>query len=244
MYGIRKLIVSVGVAALAITALGAPAAAADTTGTLAIVNGHPGQRVDICIGKKEQRSGVPYGSYYRKDVIATGKRVVSFYKRNDRRTCGGTKLGAKTLDIQPGDDVTIVLTKGSPKVVVFDNTSPSFLGEIPPRGAPYPGIAILSWASAANFDSNLLYTYWSPNSEFPAAPAVNAIWSKGDRYLASFPPDYFLRLRATLPEAAETVAQRTVYLKASRRYEWILVGSNPANARFVLINRGVSGPSA
>jgi hypothetical protein len=244
MYGIRKLIASVGVAALAITALGAPATAADTAGTLAIVNGHPGQRVDICIGKKEQRSGAPYGSYYRKDVIGTGKRVVSFYKRNDRRTCGGTKLGAKVLDIQPGDDLTIVLTKGSPKVVVFDNTSPSYLGEIPPRGTPYPGIAILSWASAANFDANLLYTYWSPNAEFPAGPAANPVWSKGQRYLASFTPDYYLRLRATLPEAAETVAQRTVYLKASRRYEWVLVGTTPANARFVLINRGVSGPSA
>jgi hypothetical protein len=31
--------------------------------------------------------------------------------------------------------------------------------------------------------------------------------------------------------------------RVSRRYEWILVGTYRANARFVLINRGVSQPS-
>lgn len=243
MNRIRKLIIAAAAAALGITSLGVPASAADTTGTLAIVNGYPGQRIDICIGPKEQRSGVPYGSYYRKDVIGTGKRVIHFYKQNNRRKCGGTKLGAKTLNIQPGDDFTVVLTKRSPKVLVFDNASP-YLGEIPPRGLPYDDLAILSWASAAEFDSNLLYTYWSPNSEFPAMPAENPVWSKGDRFVASFPPDYYLRVRATLPEGAETVAQRTTYFKESRRYEWILVGANPGNAKFVLINRGVSEPSA
>ena len=47
--------------ALMVTAIGAPASAALGKGTIGIVNGIPGQRVDICIKGKEIRSRVPYG---------------------------------------------------------------------------------------------------------------------------------------------------------------------------------------
>ena len=242
MHGLRKLMLGSAAAALALTALGAPAAAADTAGTLAIVNGVPGQRIDICIGSKEQRSGVPYGSYYRKDVIGTGPKVLRFYKQNNAKTCGGTKLGQKTLDIGAGDDFTVVLTKKSPKIVVFDNASPFHLGEIPPRGVDltYPWV---SWANAAEFDTNLFYTWWSPNPTFPVTPNANPLFEKGDRFVGIPGAEHIYRLWATMPEKSAEIAARGFRSKDSRRYEAILVGTVRANAKFVLINRGISAVS-
>ena len=67
MRNLKKLMLGSAAATLAITALTAPAAAADTTGTLAIVNGVPGTKVDVCIGGKELRSKLSYGGVYRKN---------------------------------------------------------------------------------------------------------------------------------------------------------------------------------
>ena len=243
MHGLRKVILGCAVASLALVSLGAaPAAAADTTGTLVIVQGRPGVNVDICIGSKEQRSNKAFGSVYEKDVIGTGARLLRFFKYNPNKKCGGTLIAKKVLHITPGWDQTIVLTKFNPKIVMFDNTSP-YLGEIPPRGASIASAALFAWVNAADFTTNFHYTYWSPNPELPIGPAVNPVWAKGARLATSFPDDYYMRIRATLPEQADTVAQRAAYLKESRRYEFVLVGTNPNNARFMLINRGVSAPS-
>jgi hypothetical protein len=242
MRGLSKVLLTTASAALALTALGAPVAAADDTGTLAVVQGHPGVKVDICIGNKEQRSGKAYGSKYEKDVIGTGTRLLRFFKYDPNKTCGGTLIAKKKLNITPGWDKTVVLTKKAPRIVMFDNTTP-FLGEIPPRGAPYAGLSLFAWRHAAEFPANFLYTSWTPNPEAPIAPVANPVWSKGDEIYTGVSSDYFWRVRVTKPEKTDTVAQRTVLMKESRRYEWVLVGTYPGNARFVLLNRGVSQPS-
>jgi hypothetical protein len=38
-------------------------------------------------------------------------------------------------------------------------------------------------------------------------------------------------------------APKRVLIAGSRRYEWILVGTRPANTRFVLLDRAVSAPT-
>ena len=225
-------------AALVVTALGAPVAAADTTGTLAIVNGRPGPKVDICIGPREMASKVPYGAFYRKSVISTGPKLIRFFKAN-RRTCGGQLLARWPVNIVPGYDHTIVLTRRPPsKIVDFDNVTPNHLGEIPPRGALIPA-AIFAWANASELPANFHYTVWDPNPEVPI-PAVNRVFPKGDRIASGAPPNIYVRLRATKLEDPTTLAQRSAYFKVSRRYEWILVGTNHLNMRFVLVDRGVS----
>lgn len=243
MHGLRKLMLGSAAAALAITALAAPAAAADTTGTLAIVNGIPGTKVDVCIGGKELRSKLGYGGVYRKNVISVGSKRLKFYKK-DPRTCRGQLLGSKLINVSAGTDLTIVVTRKAPKVVVFDNAGPLYMGEIPPRGAPYLN-SFFSWASAADFDTNFIYTlYGVVEGPAPFGPAANPVWSKGDRYTQSVDPIYIMKLTATLPEDPTTVTERLRDLQASRRHEWVLVGTNKSNAKFVLVDRGVSQPSA
>ncbi len=244
MHRYKKLLLGAASATLAITAFGAPAAAADTTGTLAIVNGIPGKKVDVCIGGKEMSSKLAYGGIFRKNVVGTGTKKLKFYNK-DPRTCKGQLLGSKTLAISAGTDLTIVVTKNAPKVVVFDNASPLYMGEVPPRGAPYAGTTFFSWASAADFDTNFIYTlYGVVEGPFPISPSANAVWSKGDRYIQPISPIYIMKLIATLPEDPDAVAERSRTLQPSRRHEWVLVGTNKFNAKFILVDRGVSQPSA
>ena len=47
----------------------------------------------------------------------------------------------------------------------------------------------------------------------------------------------------TLPDDPDTLAVKRAEMGASHRYEWILVGSNPGNLKFVFIDRAVSQPS-
>ena len=44
-------------------------------------------------------------------------------------------------------------------------------------------------------------------------------------------------------EDPDTIAVRKTTMGISRRYEYILVGSNAGNARWVLLNRQISSPS-
>lgn len=248
MRSLNKIIIGAATAALAITALGAPVAAADTTGTLAFVNGRPGPPIDICIGPKEMSSRLGYGKVYEKDVISVGPKVVRYFIANKKR-CGGRMVARQVISVTPGTDLTMVLTRRAPNLVTtFDNTYVSappthnaFPGEIPPRGAPLTH-APVSISNAGDMPANLLLKGYLPlpEEEVPA-PAAFKVWGKGE-HLASYVAagDLFLVVRATLPGSPATIARRGAYIKASRRYEWILVGTNRLNARMVLIDRGVS----
>ncbi len=238
----RRATLGLASAILAVASLGLPATAADDTGTLAIVNGRPGAAVDICIGKRELHSGVRYGSVFRKDVIKPGRKVIRFYKRNDAQTCGGTRFASRVIEVVAGMDLTIVLTRRAPKVVIFDNTDPYFLGQVPPRGEPLTS-AVFGWRSAADFAADFHFTWWSPNPEQPISPADDTVWTKGAEFTYGTEPDVLWRIRATTPGTDVTLAQKSAMTKVSRRYEWVLVGTDRANAQFVLINRGVSQPS-
>jgi hypothetical protein len=244
MHGIRKLLLGGAASALVLTSLALPAAASDTRGTLAVVNGWAGQKIDVCIGRKEKRTALPYGATYEQDVIGTGKKVLRFYKVNRRKTCAGTLIAKRRLQVTPGSDWTVVVTRRAPRVLVFDNTDP-FLGEIPPRGPALPDSAY-AIRHAAEFGASLKGSVWSIVDEqyLSPVPSLIPLWHKGDeRTESAAPAGVFIGVAAGVSGQSEPVAQRIARFRPGVRYEYVLVGTKPGNARMALIRRGISAVS-
>jgi hypothetical protein len=233
-----RFIVGGAIVALAVTALSAPVGAADTKGTLAIINGIPGKIVDVCLNGDEIKSGLAYGRAVLKNVVNTGNKNLKFYERDPRR-CRGNLLAQKSFPIVAAGDWTIVATKQAPKVVMFDNTG---LGEIPPVGAPFP-FPIYVWRSAADVTTNFRLKYWLLGGDVPVGPVANPLWVKGDSYASIGAIGYIFELRATLPEDTDVLARARMEFTQNHRYEWVLVGSNPQNLRYVVLDRAISQPS-
>ena len=244
MHGIRKLLLGGAASALVLTSVAMPAAASDTRGTLAIVNGVAGQKIDVCVGRKEKRTALPYGTSYEQDVIGTGKKVLRFYKVNRRKTCAGTLIAKRRLQVTAGSDWTLVVTRRAPRVLVFDNTDP-FLGEIPPRGPALPDSAY-AIRHAAEFGAYLKGSVWSVVDEqyLSPFPSLIPLWSKGDeRTESAAPAGVFIGVAAGVSGQSEPVAQRIARFRPGVRYEYVLVGTRPGNARMALVKRGVSAVS-
>ena len=234
----RTLVLSTVIGSSLASSMAAPVGAADTTGTLAIVNGIPGTRVDVCLNGKELASRLAYGGKILRDVVAIGSKDLKFF-RPDPRTCRGTQVARKQFSLAAAQDFTIVVTKTAPKVLVFDNV---FMGEIPPAGTPFSE-SIVAYHSAAEFATNFKRRIFAPQPEAPVDPVAFSIWLEGDGSAEIVSPDRFVRVRATLPEASGDVASTSLLTQASRRYEVILVGTAAANARFVAFGRLVSSPT-
>lgn len=237
MHRIRKTVAIASLAALAITMLAAPASALPSKGTIGVVNGIPGQRVDICINGKEIRSNVKYGGRVHRTMLE-GTKVVKVYKANPR-TCKGVKLAKKVIGLGGGGDLTIVFNKQAPRVVVFDNAG---LGFIPPGGTPLP-TAPFAWRHAADL-GRVQFKYTLADPEQLITPAVAPVWIEGDQFATDVDPGTGMRLRATRPGKAWTIAKSPfLTLEAGRRYEWYLLGTTAKNAKFIVWGRPVSGPA-
>lgn len=219
-----------------------PATAADPKGTLAIVNGVPGAKVDVCLNGTEIRSGVAYGGKILLAIVKTGSKTIRFYSK-DPRKCKGSLLGQKQFSLPAGRDLTIVVTKRSPKVLVFDNAN---LGEIPPLG-------VLSISTtyavrhAADLAADLSYTQW-PATSLPFNLSPSSIFSKGQESRqpnpsSGFFPESIIEVKAIPFGSSKVVRAPLVKTVVSHRLEWILVGSKASNARWVVIDRAMSLPS-
>ena len=68
-------------------------------------------------------------------------------------------------------------------------------------------------------------------------------FDKGQEFASVSVGGYVTRIRARLPESADTLDVVMEELLTAHRQEWILVGSGPRNARFVYVDRVVSLPS-
>jgi hypothetical protein len=237
----RRILIGGSITLLAVTALGAvPAAAADNEGTLAIVQGVPGKRLDVCINGTEIRSGLRYGQVVLRDEISNGEKVIKFYSQDPRNCRGNLHAQHDGLNIVAGSDYTVVVTKNAPKIVTFNNMG---AGEIPPAGAPIAANFIFH-RHAAEPLANIFLRYWAPSAETPISPTANPLWGKGQQWFVATPSqDWIWRVRATQPENPQTMAVKTATLGTSRRYEFILLGSNAGNAKWVLLNRRISAPS-
>lgn len=236
----RRLVIGSILATMTLTAVAAPAGAADPNGTLAIVNGIPGTKVDVCLNGREIKSGLPYGQAILRGVVATGNKNLKFFAR-DPRTCRGTVLAQTSFPLAAGGDITVVVTKKAPKIVTFENTG---LGEIPPLGTPLRS-APFAIRSAAEIAADFSYHYWNDAVDVPISPS--AIFLKGQQWLVGsgggFVADNAVRIQATTLGSAVPVVSPIIQTLASHRYEWILVGTKRANARFVVTDRLASNPS-
>ncbi len=97
MHKLRRTIVVASLTAMAISALAAPSSALVGKGTIGVVNGIPGQRVDICINGKEIRGNVDYGGRTSK-TINSGIKSIKVYKA-DPRKCKGVKVAQTVIDL-------------------------------------------------------------------------------------------------------------------------------------------------
>jgi hypothetical protein len=228
---------------LALAALAAPVAAGvSATGTLAIVNGIPGGKVDICLKGEEIRSGLGYGGKVFR-IQDPGDTVLKVY-RADRRTCRGTLLAKGAFTLATQGDLTLVATAKAPKVVIFDNAG---LGLIPPKGSP-SAYAPWAWRHAADLGKvNIWFQasfYGGSYQRIQPEPYTSDVWRKGDQEIsdtASAVTDY--RLKATRPGKTKALAtSKTIPLVTSRRFEWYLLGTTTANAKFVVFSRIISAP--
>ena len=223
------------VKALAVTALGAPASATHGKGTIGIVNGIPGQRVDLCINGKEIKSRAPYGGRAFRS-LPVGDKLVKIFKA-DPRKCKGKKLGQKAIELTDDADWTIVINKKFPKFVMFDNAG---LGMIPPDGPDFPKV---SFAFRHAADLGKVNFFIATEGAF--APATHPIWREGDSASSDgSSPGLRVRLRATRPHKAKTLAQtKFIEFEAGRRYEMYLLGTAAKNAKIINWSRAVSLPT-
>jgi len=232
----KTVVIGAAVAVLAITAIGAPAAGAVAKGKVAIVQGIPGTKVDICINGKEIKSGLPYGGKKFASLNASQK-LLKVYKKN-YRTCGGTLLAKKRFDLLPAADLTIVVTRKKPrKVMIFDNSGLGF--------QPSPVVdTAAAWRYAGNLgtvDFVITYEGITLNNWHPAD---HVLWTKGDeyQYVIALGGDgnNIMMLYVTEPFTEHVfVGPYFTHVTPGYRYEWIVVGTNDRNARVVRIKRAV-----
>jgi len=237
MHTFRKAVLAASLTALALSALAVPATAAPGKGTLGIVNGIPGTRVDICVNGREIKSRVGYGGRKSK-IMNPGFKTIKIFKK-DARTCRGTKLAQKTYLLGWGDDFTIVVNKKNPKWVRFDNRNPVPLGSIWPVGVADTKTH-LAIRHAADL-GDVAFKFMVPS---PITPSLASGWTEGDE--ARFPnitphPTLGYAIAVTRPDKMSVLAQQlSITWKAGRRYEYILLGTWVGNAKFIVWKRPVS----
>jgi hypothetical protein len=227
MRTLGTLVAATLVAAVAITTLAAPVAAAPR-GVIAVVNGIPGKKIDVCINGKEIRSGLPYGGKVIRKLGPGMKRLKVFKK--DPRRCKGVRLGKQRFVLLDGGDVTFVATKRAPhRIVSFDN------GPLVPSTPDHYRAALRHAADVGPV--HLGYKMGPPTEPGPAASA----FEKHDERVVGFnwPGGAFV-FTATARKPGESdfmIPPATVVARGNRRAEWIFVGTKRANARFVKIIR-------
>jgi hypothetical protein len=221
---IRRLTLVTATVALAVSALGAPASALTLDPLIAVVQGTPGASVDVCLDGKEVRSSLPYGSRYL-GRLAFKKVTLKVFKA-DPRKCKGTKLAQKVLDFTLGGDRTLVLAKGTPRLVDFDNAGLPLV-----VAALNPYIVIRHAASVG-----AMGIYYGVGS--PLTPSAIPTMDKGQQVGGTLPPAPSQSgVWATHPLTYKVLAQVVLSLTENRRYEVILVGSKGKNLRWVVFSR-------
>ncbi len=234
MRALRNITLAAATAALAVSALGAPAAAAEGKGHLAIVNGIPGQKVDFCLNGKEIKSGVRYGGK-KTLTINPGRKVLKIRKKAPGR-CKGTQLGKRVVKLEAFGDFTFVATRKKTaklpnKIVRFRNND---LGSLP-QPSPLSGLYVLRHAA----DIGKVVFHHNEGGDYPQ-PAVTQPFVKGDQSIGS----YFAgahQFWATRGVDTGLVAAVFPLLAATpfSRYQFILVGTKVKNTRFVTIKQTV-----
>lgn len=230
----RTLIATSIAAALTIATLAAPVGAA-TQARMAVVNGIPGIKIDVCIGNAEVRSNLPYGGVYKKKL--NGMKKLRFRKARAGK-CKGKLLGAKSVWFGSGADKTFVATSKTPKVLVFDNSD---LGIQP---AALPPVSALAIRHGADLNYNTVHfhlKYWDEIGGGVLSPSLAATDPNGFDKKGQFTSGLAstdLRLQALVTRQNDTTVLRRspiFEMVDMRRYEFYFVGTNAANSRLVRV---------
>jgi hypothetical protein len=229
----KTVVLGAALAALMLGPLGVPVAAA-APARLAIVQGIPGRSVDICFDATEVRSGLKYGKVMLKSQ-AQGPLSIRVFAR-DARVCRGTLLMSTGVNLAAGSDFTIVITKREPRWVVFSNAG---LGRVPARLFD----VALAWRHAADLGPVEMRIVEGPLK--PIEPAADPEpWVKGDEHtrtdILSYPTYAYVTVATPVGSQEPVAGPVTTLVKADRRYEFVLVGTRPANARIVVLVRSIA----
>ena len=206
MHNIKALAAAAMVAALAITAFGAPAAAIepepDPDGTVAFVNGMPGKNLEVCVDGVELKSFMRYGRHATR-TLPVGPHKVAFRTASAGR-CKGTLLSKRSFSLAPMGNMTIVASKGLKRIVVVDNMS--FVPTSPTGG-------FWSVVHAAMAPPVLmLFSYEMPLPPGGAPAASEFAYRKGDSFQSSFPPGFAFSMRAVRESNGKQLGKRSFAL--------------------------------
>jgi hypothetical protein len=225
--------VALATCALLFSTLAAPVSAGGGSGTAVIVNGIPGQKVDLCINGKEVRSALRYAGH-KIITQAAGRKVLKVF-RKDGRKCKGKLLAKKPFSMVDGSDLTIVVTKRFPKkVLIFDNAGFGFLPSAPTDHA------LMLFRHAADLGP-ATFKFGATKPE-PIEPVSDPLWHKGDQRFRgmAYPVGTVWWLKVTRPNKAAAIAgPDSVELAANRRYERILLGVTTKNAKLAKFSRPI-----
>jgi hypothetical protein len=165
-----------------------------------------------------------YGTKIRR-TLSPGKHTIKIFKR-DARSCRGRKLLQSTLTVADDGNVTAVLTRKAPQLVVFDNTG--YLSR--PSG--------YAFRHAADYGP-LVFLSGTRGVVMPTAVPVfekGAEWIEGAR-------DGFRVIALSLPGIGEEpFLEQTIQALDRYRHEFIVVGTRVANTRLVKVFTPVTAP--
>lgn len=211
-----------------------PVVGPERRASVTLLNGKPGA-VDVCVGRSEVASGLRFTRWTGTKVDAGVVKVRFFQARAG--ACKGRAIAVRRLTLKGGEDLTLVLKLGRPRVVVFENGRD--LDSV--LGSPDRHAAALRHAARAR-DVDFEPGCWHAGATLTRVgpDPKNA----GDHvYVCGADEDMEFGFRATrLRDQAELVKERVQDLRVGHRYEIYLVGWNRASYRFVVVKRK-SGPA-
>lgn len=227
----RRLVILAAGLALGAGALGVPAAANEHPAQVAIVQGWPGERLDLCLNGKEIRSRAGYGSKTIL-VLDPGSYTLKAFVR-DPRKCKGTKVAQRSFDLIAHGDLSMVVARGKPKVVLFDNDALQDVG-------PAVHQAWIVWRHAAKAKA---VNFYVPDIE-PTVPASSHTkFRRGDSAFRLSSTNEGAAIWVT-PHGKEQALAGPKLFQATlvERHEFYFIGTKPSNYRLVSFSRPTLAP--
>ncbi len=236
---IRSTLAGCLVAALLVTSLAASAVTAPAKGKMSIVQGRTGALLDVCVNGKEIESRLRFGGRVFRN-FGPGPKVLKFF-RAAPGSCRGTKIAQRTVRFPRGSDLTIVVGRRSPKVLVFDNNG------APPSRLPASDLVFRHAADYRGVTFRQRIDELPDDPVEPAAEAEPLIWKRGREGWGSYPllagqplewaTTWVSEELPHWPDPVRAAAPKFTMMAGHARYEWIFIGHADKTRLLVLKRR-------
>ena len=225
MHPTRRIIIACATAALALSSIGATSASAAADSRMTFINGIPGTPIKVCLNGKKAIHALQYGDYTSR-VRDNGAWTLKVFKANPKK-CRGTKLAQMDIPLNY-QDLTIVITKKAPRILVWDDT--------PLTSAP--GNGYLIWRHAAE-TGTVAFKYKLTLPPLPLTPSLDAPWEKGDQAGGSSQTHYEWKTFVTRVDKSKRITKaKTQKISEQMRHQWVYIGTKHTNDRLVALSRG------